>query len=136
MMSACGVQCTQCPAYFGREKGTVYQQKIADAWQRIYELIETAENIACYGCLGPDGEVFHSSVRCKARSCCLNKKLNSCAECPVESCADLEKAQSVWDEVPSFLNKLSPADFDTYARPYFGHRERLENARELFKEGK
>ncbi len=132
MMSACGVLCSECPAYFGREKGFEHQQRTVEAWQRIYDLHETADHISCGGCLGPDEKIFHSSIGCKARNCCRNKELNSCAECSFESCPDLEKAQSVWDDVPNFINKISTVEFDNYARPYLGHRERIKNARELF----
>jgi hypothetical protein len=128
MMSACGVLCLDCPAYLGHLKGITYQQHTIEAWHRIYGLNEIVEHISCCGCLGPDEEVFHTCRNCKARHCCRSKGFSSCAECPIVSCADLEKAQSVWDEVPNLINKLSSMDFDTYARPYCGHRERLANA--------
>ena len=129
MMSACGVMCSECPAYLAASKGLSFQQQVVEAWRRIYGLNETSANISCSGCLGPDGDLFHTSGRCKARLCCRSKLFNSCAECPKEGCEDLEKAQSVWDEVPHIGSKLSQADFDRYARPYCGHRERLAAAR-------
>jgi hypothetical protein len=129
MMSACGVMCSECPAYFAAAKGLAYQRRVVEAWRRIYGLNETSSNISCGGCLGPDDDLFHTSGRCKARRCCRSRGLKSCAECPKERCEDLEKAQSVWDEVPHIGSKLSQADFDTYARPYCGHRERLAAAR-------
>lgn len=129
MISACGVLCSECPAYLGQSKGVAHQQRTVEAWKRIYGLNETAEHISCCGCLGPDAEVFYTCRKCKARICCRSKGLSCCAECPVESCADLEKAQSNWDEVPNLVEKLSPADFEMYAMPYCGHRERLAAAR-------
>jgi len=129
MMSACGVWCSDCPAYLGKTKGPADQRRTVDAWRRIYDLGEAPENISCGGCLGPDGELFHTSRNCKARLCCRRKEFNSCAECPKLSCADLEKAQSVWDDVPNLASTLSPADFARYARPYCGHRRRLATAR-------
>jgi hypothetical protein len=132
MMSACGVLCSECPAYQGLAKGITYQKQTRDAWQRIYGLNETIEHISCCGCLGPDDEVFHTCRNCKARRCCQSKGFGNCAECPIESCVDLEKAQSVWDEVPNLINKLSAIDFDTYARSYCGHRERLSGVRASF----
>ena len=136
MMSACGVICSECPAYLGSEKGITHQKRTAKAWERIYGLKEKIEDISCCGCLGPDEEVFYTSRNCKARLCCRSKKFGSCAECPVESCVDLEKAQSAWDEVPNLSGKLSSTDFDTYARAYCGHRERLAGARLSFRNGK
>ena len=129
MMSACGVMCSECPAYLAASKGLSFQQQVVEAWRRIYGLNEIAANISCGGCLGSDEHLFHTSRRCKARRCCRSKGLKSCAECHKERCEDLEKAQSVWDEVPNIGSNLSQADFDRYARPYCGHRERLAAAR-------
>jgi hypothetical protein len=129
MMSACGVLCSDCPAYLGVAKGVEHQKCTAAAWQRIYGLSEQFENISCGGCLGPDGQLFHTSRKCKARQCCRSKGFRSCAECPAEQCPDLEKAQSVWDEVPELAKKLSTEDFAVYALPYCGHRARLSKAR-------
>jgi hypothetical protein len=92
-------------------------------------LKETYEHISCCGCLSSDEEVFHTSRNCNARLCCRSKGISSCAECPNESCIDLEKAQSVWDEVPKLIEKLSPSDFTNYAKPYCDHRKRLAAAR-------
>ena len=133
MMSACGVICSDCPAYQSKTKGILHQKKTAEAWHRIYGLNETPEHISCGGCLGPDEELFYTSLNCKARRCCRSKGFGSCAECPLESCADLEKAQAVWDEVPNLINKLSPKDFDTYALPYCNHRERLSSVHASFR---
>lgn len=128
MMSACGVLCSSCPAYRAETKGRRHQERTAAAWRRIYHLRETPENISCGGCLGPDEKLFHTSIRCKARRCCLDKGFTSCAACPATSCKDLQKAQSLWDGVPELKATLSPTDFATYARPYCGHRRRLAAA--------
>ncbi len=129
MMSACGVLCSDCPAYHGEAKGVAHQKATVAAWQRIYRLNETFENISCGGCLGPDDKLFHTSRGCKARLCCRSKGFSSCAECDVKKCPDLEKAQSVWDEVPNLAKVLSHEDFVTYAQPYCDHRRRLTEAR-------
>ena len=129
MMSACGVLCSECPAYRAREKGARHQRRTAQAWRRIYGLTERAEDISCGGCLGPDDELFHTSVRCRAWGCCRGKGFSTCAECRARPCADLEAAQSIWDGVPDLEGTLSAEDFATYAAPYCGHRERLEAAR-------
>ena len=129
LMSACGVLCSGCPAYLGEAKGVAHQQRTADAWQRIYRVAEIAGNISCGGCLAPDADVFHTCRNCTARRCCRSKGFASCADCPEASCPDLERAQSMWDEVPAIASRLSPADSEAYARPYCGHRERLAAAR-------
>lgn len=129
LMSVCGVLCSGCGAYLAAAGGPDSQKRVAEAWHRIYGLDESAATITCAGCLGPDAGVFHTCSRCTARRCCRSKGFKICAECPVDQCAYLEKAQSAWDGVPHIGSSLSAADFDMYARPYCGHRERLAAAR-------
>ncbi len=128
-MSACGVICSECPAYHARAKGAAHQRRTAQAWRRIYGLRERPENISCGGCLGPEEELFHTSRRCRARRCCRRRGFGSCAVCPKGSCRALEHAQAVWDGVPALAETLSHADFVRYARAYCGVRERLARAR-------
>ncbi len=129
MMSACGVMCSDCPAYHGAEKGAAHQERVVEAWRRIYGLDVTRESIDCGGCLAPDDQVFYTSRTCQARLCCRSKGFASCAECSEEACPDLAKAQAVWDGVPEIAKKLSPEDSATYAQPYCDHRRRLAEAR-------
>jgi hypothetical protein len=129
VMSACGVICSDCAA----SKGFAYQKEAAEAWSRIYGFQTQPERMSCGGCLSADDKVFHTSVRCTARRCCLSKGLNSCAECLEESCELLARAQSNWDAVPDIGAKLSASDFEKYARPYCGYRERFEAARRAFR---
>lgn len=129
MMSACGVVCSDCPAYQGTNRGVTHQKRVARDWARIFDLHEPFTNISCGGCLGPEDELFHTSRGCNARRCCLSKEFVSCAECPVQECLDLAKAQSMWDSVPKLAEKLSREDFATYAQPYCGHRGRLNEIR-------
>jgi hypothetical protein len=129
VMSACGVMCSECGAYHAASKGQAYQQEVADGWRRIYGRDEEIRKIDCGGCLSSDEEVFYTSIRCTARRCCRGKEFRSCAECLEESCTLLARAQSVWDEVPQIGATLSTTDFEKYARPYCGHRERLAAAR-------
>lgn len=128
-MAACGVMCSDCPAYRGDTRGLAHQERTVAAWRRIYGLNETTEHISCGGCFGPDEELFHTCRKCEARRCCRSKGFVTCADCSVEACPALETAQSVWDGVPDLVNILSPEDFAEYAQPYCGHRQRLADAR-------
>ncbi len=132
IMSACGVMCSQCGAYRAASKGAAYQKEVSDAWKRIYGFETDPAKMSCAGCLSSDDDVFYTSVKCTARRCCISKGFNSCADCPEEECALLEKAQSNWDNVPDMCAKLSKEDFDKYAQPYCGHRERLKATRRGF----
>jgi hypothetical protein len=129
MVSACGVLCTDCPAYQANATGPAHQARTADAWRRIYGLSVAAADLTCGGCLGPDEDLFHQSRTCVAGRCCRTNRFSTCAECPKESCPDLEQAQALWDEVPRLAATLCAGDFATYAQPYCGHRERLAGIR-------
>ncbi len=129
MMSACGVWCSDCPAYRAAAKGIAHQRRTVRAWRRIYGLRVSIEDLSCGGCLGQDEALFHMSHSCSARKCCQRKGCRTCADCPKASCVDLERAQALWDGVPALASKLSRADFLTYAQPYCGHRRRLAAAR-------
>jgi hypothetical protein len=133
VMSACGVICSGCAAYLASSKGLVYQKEVAEAWKGIYGFDADPARLSCGGCLSPDDQVYPTSVKCTARRCCLNKGLNSCAECSEQSCDLLAKAQSNWDAVPEIGAKLSASDFEKYAQPYCGYRERFEAARREFR---
>lgn len=128
MMSACGVLCSDCPAFRDKED-RIDQEETVAAWRRVYGLKQKAEDISCGGCLGPDDQVFHTCRKCEARRCFREKGLRSCAECFVKSCVLLEKAQAQWDSVPQLVEVVSRADFAKYVKPYCNHRERLERAR-------
>ncbi len=130
VMSACGVLCSECAAYIGRQRGAAYRRRAAAAWRRIYGTRARPEQITCGGCLGPDAELFHTSLGCRARRCCRARGLRSCGECAREACPDLERAQRVWDGVPAIAATLSPRDRAQYAAPYCGHRERIAAVRD------
>ncbi len=129
MMSACGVLCSECPAYHGNARGLAYRERIASDWLRIFGLKEDPANISCGGCCGPNADIFHGSRICAARNCCRSKGFDTCAECSVENCADLEKAQSQFDRIPDLSRTLSPQEFVSYGLPYCDCRLRLAGAR-------
>lgn len=132
MMSVRGVMCSDCPEYLGSGKGIEHQQRVAEAWHRIYELDFAAEQITCGGCLGTDEDLFCTMGQCAARRCCRSRGFSSCAECAVDQCELLEKAQVAFDSVPGLAAVLSAEDFEAYARPYCGHRVRLAVARAAY----
>lgn len=129
VMSACGVICSDCAAYGAASKGPDFQKEAAEAWGRIYGFQVEPEQMSCGSCLSSDDEVFYTSIRCTARRCCRSKGFTSCAECREKSCELLKRAQSNWETVPEIGSRLSASDFEKYARPYCGYRERLEAAR-------
>ncbi len=90
---------------------------------RIYGLNFGPEAIACGGCLGPDEAVFCTSRKCSARRCCRSRGLASCAECADRPCADLERAQSIWDGLEEKAKTLPESAFREFVLPYCHARQ-------------
>ena len=124
-LSACGVICSECPAYVaGHAAGPGARQRVAAAWHELYALEFGPEVIACGGCLGPDEDLFFTSRACAARRCCRSRQLSSCAACASRPCADLERAQSVWDGLEERAATLPAPVFREFVQPYCGARRR------------
>jgi len=128
-MSACGVLCSECPAFLAHRAGDpAMRERVAAAWHELYGLDFGPDVIRCGGCFGPDDQLFHTSRRCAARRCCRSRGLASCAKCGDRPCADLEKAQSVWDGLEERAATLPRSVFREFVQPYCGARRRVPNA--------
>ncbi|HUL54106.1 MAG TPA: DUF3795 domain-containing protein [Opitutaceae bacterium] len=125
-MSACGVICTECPAYLaGRAKDPAARARVAAAWHELYGLNFAPEAISCGGCFGSDEDLFFTSRQCAARRCCQGRALASCAACADRPCADLERAQSVWDGLEERARTLPGPVFREFVLPYCHARQRV-----------
>jgi hypothetical protein len=125
-MSACGVICSACPAYLaGQSNDPAGRERVAAAWHEIYGLNFGPEAIACGGCLGSDEAVFCTSRKCSARRCCRLRGLASCAACADRPCADLERAQSIWDGLEEKAKTLPESAFKEFVLPYCHARQHV-----------
>ena len=128
-ISACGVVCARCPAFLaGRAKDPAARERVASAWHELYGLDFGPDVISCGGCLGPDEDVFCTSRNCSARRCCRSRGLRGCAECPDRPCAELERAQSVWDGLEERAATLPGPVFREFVQPYCHARRRVPRA--------
>ena len=125
-LSACGVICSECPAFLaGQAKDPAVRERVAAAWHELYELNFGPEAISCGGCQGSDEALFFTSRNCSARRCCRSRDLASCAKCADRPCADLERAQSVWDGLEERAKTLPESVFREFVLPYCRARERV-----------
>ena len=125
-LSACGVICSQCPAFVaGQSADPAARTRVAAAWHEIYGLSFGPEVITCGGCLGPDEEVFITSRKCAARSCCRARGLANCAACADRPCAKLEQAQTNWDGLEERAPTLPAPVFRAFVQPYCHARQRV-----------
>ncbi len=129
VMSACGNLCSDCPAYVaGRTHDRTRQERIAAAWQKIYDLTFPPETITCGGCPGDQPAAFVSCRQCAVRLCVTAKGLAHCALCEEYPCAKLDKAQADFDGLESMADKLSEEEFAEFVAPYCHARDRLAAA--------
>jgi hypothetical protein len=125
-MSACGVICSECPACLaGQSNNPAERERVATAWHEIYGLNFGPEVLSCGGCLGSDEAVFVTSRKCSARCCCRSRGLASCAACAARPCADLERAQSIWDGLEERATTLPESVFKEFVLPYCHARQRV-----------
>ena len=125
-MSACGVICSDCPAYVAGQAGIpAARARVAAAWHELYGLSFGPDVITCGGCRGSDDALFFTSRNCAARRCCRTRGFASCAACARRPCADLERAQSVWDGLDERAATLPAPVFREFVQPYCGARQRV-----------
>ncbi len=126
MISVCGVICSECPAFVvGQSGDPAARERVAAAWHQLYGLNFGPEVITCGGCQGSDEALFFTSRKCVARRCCRSRTLSSCAACASRPCADLERAQSIWDGLDERAATLPAATFREFVQPYCGARRRV-----------
>ena len=131
-MSACGVICSECPAFLaGQAKDPAARARVAAAWHELYELDFGPELISCGGCLGADEDLFFTSRKCAARRCCRSRGWDSCAGCADRPCADLERAQSIWDGLEERAKTLPEPVFREFVLPYCHARRRVPGKPDL-----
>ena len=128
-LSACGVICSQCPAFVaGQSADPAARARVAAAWHDLYGLNFGPEAIACGGCFGPDEAVFPTSRQCAARRCCRDRGMVNCAVCGDRPCARLERAQTNWDGLEERATTLPEPVFREFVLPYCHARQRVPPA--------
>ena len=91
ILSYCGINCGECPAYLATQKNDTEEiKKISTEWSSD-EMKFTPEEIYCDGCSN-DGKLFSWAPNCDIRICCTNKKLKNCAYCDDYICDTLKKS--------------------------------------------
>jgi hypothetical protein len=91
MISYCGINCAECPAYLATQKNDVKEiKKISTQWSND-EMKFTPEEIYCDGC-SSGGRVFSWAPNCDIRICCMDKDLENCGHCKDYICDILKNS--------------------------------------------
>ena len=106
MISRCGLECTQCPAFIARvEDNDELRRKTAEEWSKQFNMTVPPERINCDGCLS---EGVHSQYceMCEIRKCGKEKGLTSCAFCGDYACEKLGKVLDMAPECKKWLDGI------------------------------
>jgi hypothetical protein len=90
MVAACGLICTECPAYVAtRGDDDKARAKVAEDWSKWGEKLKP-EDINCDGCVQTTKRVFRFCSTCGVRSCVFEKNIKNCAYCSEYPCKKLD----------------------------------------------
>lgn len=94
LISFCGINCIECPAYIAKKTDDMeLREKTAKEWSSP-EFQVSPDQINCDGCTEVDKELFTFCNSCKVRICGVDKGVQNCAHCDDYSC---EKLEGLWD---------------------------------------
>jgi hypothetical protein len=96
LIACCGLDCTQCPVFVAtaRDDDQLRRRTAAD-WSKRYaniigRTLLRASDMNCRGCRAATEHVFVGCAHCDIRTCCKQRSLATCAECPeFEGCGQL-----------------------------------------------
>ena len=104
--SACGLDCHSCECYLATQSGDLEQKKnVARKWSKDYEAVLISDDINCDGCMA-NGKLFNWCNRCPIRSCVIEKKFTSCADCHDFPCQTGEFLYEGAPEAKSNIEKM------------------------------
>jgi hypothetical protein len=103
MISSCGLDCANCPAYIaGITDDNALREKTAREWSIRYDATIKAEDIHCSGCRN-EGAKFSWCNNCPIRSCAISRSYRTCAECTELPC---EHNRALYQAVPEAFGNL------------------------------
>ncbi|MBR6822193.1 MAG: DUF3795 domain-containing protein [Clostridia bacterium] len=124
-IAACGNDCASCPRYTSHpfEKTEEELARTAQLWKDIgyRDSIEDTCEMACKGC-SPENRCRYGII-----SCCAEKGLGSCAECPDYPCNRLLESFSVtFSFEPALRRACTDEEYETIKRAFFEKKKNLD----------
>lgn len=91
IIAACGLICSECPAYQATQAGDrAAIEQVAAQWRVEYNIPNiTVQDVNCDGCMTGERHCSHCS-ECEIRQCVSERGLQNCAYCPDFACERLE----------------------------------------------
>ena len=107
MIAYCGIDCLKCKSYIATQSGDPEElSKAAKELSRIYQAEVKPGYVICDGCRSNGRHSYFCANSCKMKKCCIEKKYNSCIECDVYPCEELQFEQNNNTEAKENLKKF------------------------------
>jgi len=103
----CGIICTKCPVYKATQADDDNaREAVAALWSRQYGIEMKPGDANCDGCRRTNGCLIGHCRTCGIRACGMQKKVDTCAECPDYACEQLKLFHSIAPHAGRMLEKL------------------------------
>jgi hypothetical protein len=122
ILARCGFRCDLCPAYEKNGSGPEELTAIRSGWRSYFGFDVPEEQIACAGCLN---EGRHPDADCPVRPCAIERRMETCADCPDFGCGKLKSRMDFAESAMTKFRIVPDRDFRSFFLPYLS-RERLE----------
>jgi len=110
LIAACGLTCSECPAYIATLKNDdALRAETAKKWSEMFKADIKAEDINCDGCTSNSPRLFNYCGVCVIRKCAGEKKVANCAYCPEYSCQKLDEFLAQVPEARKALEEIRKA---------------------------
>ncbi len=102
----CGYQCSpECPLFKAtKENDTEAKKKVYEEWKmkERHGFDFDPEKVVCWGCKVEDDKIGLILKKCTVRPCAIEKKMESCIQCPDLKACDKE----LWKNFPDFKKNV------------------------------
>jgi len=107
LIAACGLTCSDCPAYIATQKNDdALRAETAKKWSEMFKADIKAADINCDGCQSGSPRLFNYCAVCEIRKCAGEKKVANCAYCPEYSCKKLDEFLAQVPEARKALEEI------------------------------
>jgi len=108
IIAYCGIICSDCEAYLATRAGDAEAlARVAERWNREYDLDYSGDDMWCDGCLDVGGRINSFCADCAIRVCAMGRGMINCAYCEDYFCDKLRaesEGKAVLDRIREELD--------------------------------
>jgi hypothetical protein len=96
LISACGLECSDCAAYIATQKDDAKAvSAVAAKWSQLFDASVADDAVWCDGCMTGRDRLCANAEECDVRACVRKRGLDTCAACGDYACDKLEQLLAV-----------------------------------------